>query len=117
MDRNNPYGRQGGMPARPTPGGYPPAPAGYAPSAGRQPAQARPQNPSSGYGGGGYGGGPSAGQGYGGGGGYGGSGGFAAEPPRSSYQSASAPGARRVRLGLAKVQDPTLQSQYIFSNL
>ena len=106
MDRNNPYGRPGGMglPSRQTPGGYPPAPAGYAPSAGRQPAPARPQNPPGGGYPGGYSGGSSAGAGFGGG-----------EPPRSSYQSQ--PGGRRVPLRIAMIQDKTLQTQFIFTNL
>ncbi|KAK3902578.1 P-loop containing nucleoside triphosphate hydrolase protein [Staphylotrichum tortipilum] len=107
MDRNSPFGRPGGsgLPSRQTPGGYPPAPAGYAPSAGRQPAPSRPQNPP----GGGYGGDPYAGGGYGGGGGYG------AEPPRPSYQPPA--GTRRVALRIAIVPEKTLQTQYIFSNL
>jgi vesicle-fusing ATPase len=68
---------------------------------------ARPQNPP----GGGYAGGGYAKESYGGGaagypGGYG--------DARSSYQQ---PQSRQVRLRLAKVEDKTLQSQYIFGDM
>jgi vesicle-fusing ATPase len=110
-------GRQVQRPPGGDPGGYSPAPSGYgspAPGygspAGRSPAPApappRQQNPP----GGGYGGDGYAKESYGGAG-YGG--GYGDAP--GSYQPPSR--SRQVRLRIAKVEDKTLQSQYIFGNM
>ncbi|EAQ86880.1 predicted protein [Chaetomium globosum CBS 148.51] len=101
MDRNNLFSRPahrggGGGPGLPgrqvqrppgDAGGYPPAPGGYDSYGGRPPAPARPQYPS------------------GGGAGY------------EARQSQPRGGGRQVRLRLAKVEDKTLQAQYIFGNV
>ncbi|KAK4237671.1 P-loop containing nucleoside triphosphate hydrolase protein [Achaetomium macrosporum] len=102
-------GRQVQRPPGGDPGGYSPAPASYDGYGGRSPAPApaRPQNPpgGGGYAGDGYGRGSYGGAGYGGG--------YADGP--ASYQSQ--PRGRQVRLRLAKVEDKTLQAQYIFGNI
>jgi vesicle-fusing ATPase len=100
-----PRGGAPGLPGRQVQrpdGGYSPAPSGYDSYGGRSPAPARPQNPP----GGGYGG-DSYGRGSYGGGGYGGAPGGYQSQPRS----------RQVPLRLAKVEDKTLQAQYIFGNM
>ncbi len=85
-------------------GGYAPSPAGYGAPAPRSPMPPRQQNPpGGGYGGDGYGKET-----------YGGPGGGYADGP-ASYQPQ--PRSRQVRLRIAKVEDKTLQSQYIFGNL
>ncbi|KAK4224988.1 P-loop containing nucleoside triphosphate hydrolase protein [Podospora fimiseda] len=108
-------GRQG---QRPGGDGYSPAPTGYDNYGGRAPPQqTRPQPPSAGggYGGDGYGssGRPSGGGGYGGGGGYD-SPGYGA-PQQQSRGGGG--GSRQVRLRLAKVEDKTLQTKYIYGNV
>ncbi|GAB1313540.1 transport between ER and Golgi ATPase protein [Madurella fahalii] len=121
--RNNLFGkpapapRAGGAPGLPgrqvprgggDPAGYgTPPPAGYDGYSGRSPAPGRQQqNPP----GGGYGG-----DNYGGGGGYGGGGAAGGGYAYNSYQSE--PKSRQVRLRLAKVEDKTMQAQYIFGNV
>ncbi|KAK3297902.1 P-loop containing nucleoside triphosphate hydrolase protein [Chaetomium fimeti] len=107
MDRNNLFSRpapRGGGPGLPgrqvqrppggDGGGYAPAPGGHDSYGGRQPASGRPQHP------------PGGGAGYGGGG-------YDTPPPRQSQPR----GGRQVRLRLAKVEDKTLQAQYIFGNV
>lgn len=100
-------GRQVQRPAGGDPGQYSPAPAGYDGYSGRSPAPTPRQQgpPGGGYGGDGYGGGNYGGASYGGGrpdgpGSY---------PPQSS--------GRQVRLRVAKVEDKTIQAQYIFGNM
>ncbi len=88
------------------PGGYAPSPTGYGAPSPRSPMPPRQQNPpGGGYGGDGYGKESYGGAGYGGG--------YADGP--GSYQAQ--PRSRQVRLRIAKVEDKTLQSQYIFGNL
>ncbi|KAL2129982.1 hypothetical protein VTI74DRAFT_7051 [Chaetomium olivicolor] len=99
-------GRQVQRPPGGEPGGYASAPPGYDSYGGRSPAPPRPQNsPGGGYAGDGYGAGHYSGGGYGGG--------YADAP--SPYQSQ--PRSRQVRLRLAKVEDKTIQAQYIFGNI
>ena len=87
-------GRQVQRPPGGDGGGYSPAPSGYDSYGGRSPAPARPQNP------------PGGGAGYGGG--------YSDGPaPRQSQPR----GGRQVRLRLAKVEDKTMQAQYIFGNV
>ncbi|KAK0626361.1 putative NsfA protein [Immersiella caudata] len=105
--RNNLFGKGprggGGLPSRPTqrPGGDGGMNQGGYDNYG-QPSPGRPQ----GGAGGGYGGGSGA---YGG------------EPryqqPAPSYQQTPPRGRQPVRLRLAKIEDKTLQSQYIFTNI
>ncbi|KAK4101915.1 AAA-domain-containing protein [Parathielavia hyrcaniae] len=110
--RNNLFGKPAprpggpGLPGRPTQrpeaGGYSPAPSKYESYGGRSPAPARPQNPpAGGYGDGGYGAGSYDGGGYG------------AAPGAPQSQSRG----RQLPLRLAKVEDKTLQAQYIYGNL
>lgn len=93
-----------GLPGRPNqrPAGNqgmaPPPPSGYDNYGPRSPG--RPQ------------GAPGGGGGYGGGG-YGG--GYGSEPKAPAYQQA--PQARQVPLRLAKVEDKTMQTQFIFGNM
>lgn len=101
-----------GLPGRPVQqaagGGYGggATPTNYGSPGGRAPSQ--PQY--SGSGAGGYGGAPSE-KSYGGGGG----GGYGGQPAPGGYPSQSA--GRGVPLRLAKVDDKTLQSLYIFGNM
>ncbi|KAK4152873.1 P-loop containing nucleoside triphosphate hydrolase protein [Chaetomidium leptoderma] len=102
-------GRQVQRPPGGDPGGYPPAPAGYGSQGGRSPAPPRPQGPPGGsYGGDGYGGGARSGAAsYGGG-----------QPDApASYQPPPQSRSRQVRLRIAKVEDKTIQAQYIFGNI
>src|SRR5947207_3151334 len=98
--RSNLFGkgaaRAPGLPGRPTP-----RPGGndqMAPQGGYDGYGQRPQS--------------GAGGGYGGQGGYGG--GYGAEPKMPAYQQGPPSRGRQVRLRQAKVEDKTLQTQFIF---
>ncbi|KAK1761065.1 P-loop containing nucleoside triphosphate hydrolase protein [Echria macrotheca] len=108
--RNNLFGkgpaRGPSLPGRPTqrPGGSDQ----MAPPGGYDGYGQRPQS--------GAGGGYGAQRGYDGGG-YGGGGGYGAEPKTSAYQQGPPSRGRQVRLRQAKVEDKTLQTQFIFGNI
>ena len=82
--------------------GMAPPPSGYDNYGSRSPGRPPGGTP------GGYGGGPGGGMG---GGGYG------AESKVPAYQQQGPPRPRQVPLRLAKVEDKTLQTQYIFGNV
>ncbi|KAL1842422.1 hypothetical protein VTJ49DRAFT_5270 [Mycothermus thermophilus] len=82
----------GGYPAAPSGSGYPPPGGGYDSYPGSDPA-ARPP-PSGNY-----------------------AGGFVDQPSPNRFRAPPGPSARQIPLRLAKVEDKTLQAQYIFGNI
>ncbi|CAK7272233.1 transport between ER and Golgi ATPase protein [Sporothrix epigloea] len=102
--------RGGGLPGRPNGGNPPPPQSGYG---GAPPSGYDQQR--------GYGGAPAASPGYQGGGGYPQQGGANRAPPPQYGDGGDgrqvSSGQRQVSLRLAKVEDKTLQQQYIFTNI